>query len=44
MWIFQCLAVIDEQHKFGVHQRAMLRKQIAALPCHDGHADTATLT
>ena len=37
------LVVIDEQHKFGVRQRAALRQgqRVAALPGDDGHADPA---
>ena len=34
------LAIIDEQHRFGVMQRALLRKKSSEsrCPCHDSHA------
>ncbi len=37
------LVIIDEQHKFGVRQRGMLRRtaKVAALSRHDGHPHTA---
>ncbi len=40
------VAVVDEQHRFGVRQRARARRQgarraRAARPAHDGHADPA---